>query len=163
MWHESCHGGGIIWHRRTWYGWVDGSHHVRRDNVLGWRKDTRASSSATILERCLTGMTCSFARAALGVSGSSVVLMRHAPLWLAGWLAGWTAGRMARCSHRTEPSQQLVTSKGGRRMLLALHLLALPAGTPYTTHTMGRFGGFPHEKDPQHRAPQLSRQAPNQL
>lgn len=63
MWHESCHGGGgIVWHRRTWYGWMDGSHHVRRDNVLGWRKDTRASSSATILERCLTGMTCSFAR-----------------------------------------------------------------------------------------------------
>lgn len=45
-------------------------------------------------------------------------------------------------------------------MLLALHLLQY---WWYTTHTMGRAGGFPHEKDPQHRAPQLSRQAPNQL
>lgn len=42
-------------------------------------------------------------------------------------------------------------------MLLALHLLLVQY-----VH-LGRAGGFPHEKDPQHRAPQLSRQAPNQL
>lgn len=42
-------------------------------------------------------------------------------------------------------------------MLLALHLLQC------CWYSMGRVGGFSREKDPQHRAPQLSRQAPNQL
>lgn len=45
-------------------------------------------------------------------------------------------------------------------MLLALHSAAVLL---VRCAHMGRVGGFPREKDPQHRAPQLSRQAPNQL
>lgn len=91
--------------------------------------------------------------------------MMHAPLWLAGCLAGRAVDRMARCLRRAEPFQQHATCYlWGYRMLLALHLLQLPsAGTLRITQNMGRVGGFPREKDPQHRAPQLSRQAPNQL
>lgn len=71
MWHESCHGGGIVWQMEDWDGWMDGSHHVRRDSVLGWRKDTRASSSTTILE--MSHWSDMFLRLpALGVSESSV-------------------------------------------------------------------------------------------
>ena len=66
---------------------MDGSHHVRRDNVLGWRKDTRASSS-TKSSRCLTGMTCSFLRLLLVSQDPPFLdLTRHAP-FVAEWLAG---------------------------------------------------------------------------
>lgn len=92
-------------------------------------------SSTTILSsRCLTGMTCPAGTRspASGVSGFLTILVRrrHAPLWLAGWLAGWTIGWLDDI-HSAEPFQQLVTL--GRRMLLALHLLAV-AAVWYTTH-----------------------------
>lgn len=79
-------------------------------------------------------------------------------------MAGWVVGMMARlCIARNLPSSYLGSYQyleEGRRMLLALRFAAVLL---VRRAHMGRAGGFPREKDPQHRAPQLSRQAPNQL
>lgn len=62
-------------------------------------------------------------------------------------------------SHGTFPTASYL--EGGSSAVVGIASACIACW--YTTHTMGRVGGFPHEKDPQHRAPQLSRQAPNQL
>ena len=73
---------------------------------------------------------------------------------------------MARCFHRAEPFLQLsylVTFGSLSDDVVGIASVAAVACWYQLRTTCGGLVDSRSEKDPQHRAPQLSRQAPNQL